>query len=42
VILVVALGVYPRPVLDAISAPVQRILDTVNASSGLAGFNLPW
>jgi NADH-quinone oxidoreductase subunit M len=42
VILVVALGVYPRPVLDAISAPVQRIHDTVNASSGLAGFNLPW
>jgi NADH-quinone oxidoreductase subunit M len=42
VILVVALGVYPGPVLDAISAPVQRILDTVNASGGLTGFNLPW
>src|SRR6266567_97696 len=40
VILVVALGVYPGPVLHAISAPVQRILDTVNASGGLAGFNL--
>jgi NADH-quinone oxidoreductase subunit M len=42
VILVVALGVYPGPVLHAISAPVQRILDTVNASGGLTSFNLPW
>ncbi len=42
VILVVALGVYPGPVLDAISAPVQRILHTVNASGGLTSFNLPW
>ncbi len=41
IVLVVALGVFPGPVLNAISAPVQRILDTINASHGLAGF-LPW
>jgi NADH-quinone oxidoreductase subunit M len=42
ILLVVALGVFPGPVLDAISAPVQRILDAVHASPGLAGFSLPW
>ena len=42
VVLVVALGVFPGPVLDAISLPVQRILDTVNASGGLTSFSLPW
>jgi NADH-quinone oxidoreductase subunit M len=42
ILLVVGLGVFPGPVLDAISAPVQRILDAVNASSGLTGFSLPW
>ncbi len=42
ILLVVALGVYPGPVLDAISAPVQRILDAVNASPGLTGLSLPW
>jgi NADH-quinone oxidoreductase subunit M len=41
IVLVVALGVFPGPVLNAISAPVQRILDAVNASPGLTGF-LPW
>jgi NADH-quinone oxidoreductase subunit M len=42
ILLVVALGVLPGPVLDAISAPVQRILDVVNASPGLTSWNLPW
>jgi NADH-quinone oxidoreductase subunit M len=42
IVLVVALGVYPAPVLDAISGPVQRILDIVNASQGLTSFSLPW
>jgi NADH-quinone oxidoreductase subunit M len=42
ILLVVGLGVLPGPVLDAISAPVQRILDVVNASHGLTSWNLPW
>jgi len=41
IVLVVGLGVFPGPVLNAIAAPVQRILDAVNASPGLTGF-LPW
>jgi NADH-quinone oxidoreductase subunit M len=41
IVLVVGLGVFPGPVLNAISGPVQRILDAVNASHGLTGF-LPW
>jgi NADH-quinone oxidoreductase subunit M len=41
IVLVVALGVYPGPVLDATAAPAQRIIEIVNASSGLAGW-LPW
>jgi len=42
IVLVVALGVFPGPVLDAISAPVQRILEAVNASQGLTSLSLPW
>jgi len=42
IVLVVGLGVYPGPVLDAISGPVQRILDIVNASQGLTSFSPPW
>jgi NADH-quinone oxidoreductase subunit M len=42
ILLVVGLGVFPGPVLDAISAPVQRILEAVNASQGLTSFSLPW
>jgi NADH-quinone oxidoreductase subunit M len=42
ILLVVGLGVLPGPVLDAISAPVQRILDVVNASHGLTSWSLPW
>ena len=42
ILLVVGMGVLPGPILDAISAPVQRILDAVNASPGLTSFRLPW
>jgi NADH-quinone oxidoreductase subunit M len=42
IILVVALGVFPGPVLHALDAPVQRIIDAVNASPGLTGLALPW
>ena len=42
IFLVVALGVYPGPVLDAISGPVQRIIEGVSGSGGLASFGLPW
>ncbi|HEX6127556.1 MAG TPA: NADH-quinone oxidoreductase subunit M [Candidatus Limnocylindria bacterium] len=42
IVLVVALGVYPGPVLDAISGPVQRIIEGVSGSAGLASFDLPW
>jgi NADH-quinone oxidoreductase subunit M len=42
ILLVVGLGVLPGPVLDAITPPVQRILDAVNASGGLTSFSLPW
>ncbi len=42
IVLVVALGVYPGPVLDLLEAPMQRILDAVNASGGLTSLALPW
>jgi NADH-quinone oxidoreductase subunit M len=42
IVLVVALGVFPGPVLDATSGPVQRILEIINASKGLTSFSLPW
>ena len=42
ILLVVALGVFPGPILDAIAGPMQRILDAVNASSGLTSLSLPW
>jgi NADH-quinone oxidoreductase subunit M len=41
IVLVVALGVYPAPVLHAISAPVERIIDAVHGA-GLTSFSLPW
>jgi len=41
VILVVALGVYPGPVLDMIAAPVDRIIEAVNGA-GLTGFGPLW
>jgi NADH-quinone oxidoreductase subunit M len=42
IILVVALGVYPAPVLDAISEPVRRIIEGVSGSGGLTSLRLPW
>ena len=42
IVLVVGLGVLPGPVLHAITPPVQRILDVVNASHGLTSLSLPW
>ncbi|HEY8169459.1 MAG TPA: hypothetical protein VIH24_00005, partial [Candidatus Limnocylindria bacterium] len=41
VILVVALGVYPIPVLDMIAVPVDRIIEAVNGA-GLTSFGPPW
>jgi NADH-quinone oxidoreductase subunit M len=41
IVLVVALGVYPGPVLDMIAAPVQRIIESVGGA-GLTGFGPLW
>jgi NADH-quinone oxidoreductase subunit M len=41
VFLVVALGVYPAPVLDMIAAPVERIIDAVNGA-GMTGLGPLW
>jgi NADH-quinone oxidoreductase subunit M len=41
IFLVVALGVYPGPVLDIIAVPVERIVDAVNGA-GLTGFGPLW
>jgi NADH-quinone oxidoreductase subunit M len=41
IVLVVALGVYPGPVLDMIAAPVDRIIEAVNGA-GLTGFGPLW
>jgi hypothetical protein len=38
---VVVLGVYPGPVLEMISAPVDRIIEAVNGA-GLTGFGPLW
>ena len=40
-VLVVALGVYPGPVLDAIAAPVDRIIEAVNGA-GLTSLGPLW
>ncbi len=42
ILLVVGLGVFPGPILDAIAGPMQRILNAVNASGGLTSLSLPW
>jgi NADH-quinone oxidoreductase subunit M len=42
VLLVVALGVFPAPVLQATAEPVQRILDTVQSAGGLDLVAWPW
>ena len=41
IVLVVALGVYPAPVLEMIAAPVDRIIDAVNGA-GLTAFGPLW
>jgi NADH-quinone oxidoreductase subunit M len=41
-VLVVALGVYPGPVLEAIGEPVNRIIEAVGPSGGLSTLGLPW
>ena len=41
VVLVVALGVYPGPVLEMIAAPVDRIVQAVNGA-GLTAFGPLW
>jgi NADH:ubiquinone oxidoreductase subunit 4 (subunit M) len=41
IVLVVALGVYPGPVLELISAPVERIVEAVNGA-GMTGFGPLW
>jgi NADH-quinone oxidoreductase subunit M len=41
ILLAVALGVYPGPVLEITAAPVDRIIDAVNGA-GLTGFGPLW
>jgi NADH-quinone oxidoreductase subunit M len=41
VVLVVALGVYPGPVLELLEAPVDRIIEAVSGA-GLTGFGPLW
>jgi NADH-quinone oxidoreductase subunit M len=41
IVLVVALGVYPGPVLEMLAAPVERIIEAVNGA-GLTGFGPLW
>jgi NADH-quinone oxidoreductase subunit M len=42
VVLVIALGVFPRPVLEATAAPVERILNAVQSAAGLNLVAWPW
>jgi NADH-quinone oxidoreductase subunit M len=42
VVLVVALGVFPAPVLEATAGPVQRILEAVQSAAGLNLIAWPW
>jgi NADH-quinone oxidoreductase subunit M len=42
ILLVVALGVVPGPVLHLTEAPVDRILELIAPSTGLTSFSLPW
>jgi NADH-quinone oxidoreductase subunit M len=41
VLLVILLGVYPAPVLDALEAPIDRILESVQGA-GFTSLHLPW
>jgi NADH:ubiquinone oxidoreductase subunit 4 (subunit M) len=40
--LVVALGVFPGPVLHLTEAPVDRIIELIAPSTGLTSLSLPW
>ncbi|HEX6139853.1 MAG TPA: NADH-quinone oxidoreductase subunit M [Candidatus Limnocylindria bacterium] len=42
IVLVVLLGVYPAPVLNAIQEPMRRIVEAVSGSGGLTSLSLPW
>ena len=43
IVLVVVLGVWPAPILDMISAPVDRIIEAAaSGAGGLTSLNLPW
>jgi NADH:ubiquinone oxidoreductase subunit 4 (subunit M) len=42
IVLVVALGVWPAPVLDMIAAPVDRIVEVAKAAQGLTSLSFPW
>jgi NADH-quinone oxidoreductase subunit M len=42
VVLVVALGVYPGPVLEMIAEPVNRIIEAVDGAGGLTAFGPLW
>jgi NADH-quinone oxidoreductase subunit M len=42
IFLVVALGVYPAPVLHLIADPMNRIIEAVSGSAGLSSLGLPW
>jgi NADH-quinone oxidoreductase subunit M len=42
IILVVALGVWPAPVLDMIAAPVDRIVEAASGAQGLTSLSWPW
>jgi NADH-quinone oxidoreductase subunit M len=42
VVLVVALGVYPGPVLEMIAEPVNRIIEAVDGAGGLTGLGPLW
>jgi NADH-quinone oxidoreductase subunit M len=41
IVLVVAMGVYPGPILELISAPVERIVEAVNGA-GMTGLGPLW
>jgi NADH-quinone oxidoreductase subunit M len=42
VILVVLLGIYPAPILDATAVSVERILESVQSAGGLDLVAWPW
>jgi NADH-quinone oxidoreductase subunit M len=42
IVLVLLMGFYPQPILDAIAGPAERIIDAVNGSGGLSSLGLPW